>query len=513
MKIDLRRLILVLALTSLLLTLTNSLYASFRVQKTSLIESTLKANQAYATKIAASVEELLQSAQQQLMYSAQQIANDFNSPTVLQSEATRLKHQTDTFNSIAIVNHSGVVLATDPELGLIGTQLSSAGAIQALTERKEIISLPFVAQTGRLLISISQPIFGSADNYLGYITGTIYLQEPNILSHMLSKHFHQDGSYVYVVDTNKRLISHPEPARIGEIIHGNVAIEEVISGNEGGVQVVNSKGVEMLAGYARVPLTNWGIVSQRPLKSTLEPLNELVSKVLLNALPLTVLIVIFILWFARLIAQPLRSLTEIASRMDRVQSTQEIKDTRAWYFETANLKKALLTGLLLVQGRINKLNREVETDPLTGLGNRQAYNATVKLWEKMYSSIAVIAIDIDHFKRVNDTYGHDVGDIVLKTLAKLMKEQSRSEDFVCRMGGEEFLILLPQAKSAFVADMAERLRLAVQKTEFEYVGHITVSIGVAIWPDHGPDLQTTLKLADNMLYKAKNSGRNRVETL
>lgn len=511
MKIDLKRLILFLALASLFLTLSNALFASFRVQKTSLIQGTLETNHAYATKISSSVDVFLRSAQQQLEYSAENSSAKFHDAAFLNGEAKRLKQQTNSFNSVVIANSKGVVLATDPDLGLVGRQLQSEGSELSLRERKPLISPPFVAQTGRLLITISHPVFDISDKYLGYISATIYLEEKSILNSIIEDHFYQDGSYVYVVDSAKRLIYHPDAKRIGDVVKGNPVIDDLISGGSGKMQSINSQGIEMLAGYARVANTGWGIVSQRPLEATLAPLNELISRVLLNSLPLTVLIVFFIVWFVRVIAKPLRHLAESAAAMDRPETILQIENTSAWYFETERLKRALLAGIMLMHKKINNLHLATETDPLTGLANRRGYSSALEVWKKTQKSVAIIAVDIDHFKEVNDTYGHDVGDIVLKGLADVMVTCSRREDVVCRIGGEEFVILIPEARLDFVIEMAERLRNTVEKKHFDNVGHITVSLGLALWPDNVDDINALAKLADEMLYKAKRNGRNRIE--
>ena len=125
---------------------------------------------------------------------------------------------------------------------------------------------------------------------------------------------------------------------------------------------------------------------------------------------------------------------------------------------------------------------------------------------------AVVALDIDHFKRVNDNHGHDAGDRVLQELARLMGESSREDDVLCRVGGEEFLMLLPNASVEVAAQVAERLRALVEQTPMEPVGRITVSLGVAHWPRDGSGIDQVLKRADEMLYRAKQHGRNRVET-
>lgn len=116
------------------------------------------------------------------------------------------------------------------------------------------------------------------------------------------------------------------------------------------------------------------------------------------------------------------------------------------------------------------------------------------------------------FKRVNDTHGHDVGDRVLQELARLMGESSRENDVLCRVGGEEFLMLLPNASVEVAAQVAERFRALVERTPIEPVGRITVSLGVAHWPQDGSGIDKVLKRADEMLYRAKQHGRNRVET-
>ncbi|MEJ2894864.1 sensor domain-containing diguanylate cyclase [Bordetella avium] len=508
MKIDLKKLILILSLLSLSITLSNSLFASFRVQKESLIHNTLESNYAYATKIAFSVRDLMSSASTQLLYSSRILSQDFKNKKLLDDEAKRIRNQSNIFNSVFIANNEGVVLATDPDLGIKGQTLSSAGSEIALREKKPFISDPFIAQTGRLLITVSQPIFDNEEVYLGYISGTIYLNDPSILNHMLNKHFHIDGSYIYVVDDERRIIFHPDKKRIGDQVNGNPVIDDISNKNSGLKQIVNSEGIEMLAGYHYVPEVGWGIVTQRPLSSTLEPMNELIYRVMLNALPMTILLILFIVQCARIISKPLRRLAEGASTMDIGQ----IKTTKAWYFETMALQKALISGISFMQGKIDKLNSDVAKDALTGLANRRVYEICINTWESYHRSVAIIAIDIDHFKKVNDTYGHAVGDEVLKKLSEIMSSCARAADVVCRIGGEEFLILAPAMSRDSAKEMAERIRVQVSEYDFNTVGNITISLGVAVWPYDCSKLSQLSKMADDMLYQAKANGRNRVET-
>ena len=170
----------------------------------------------------------------------------------------------------------------------------------------------------------------------------------------------------------------------------------------------------------------------------------------------------------------------------------------------------MLLGISLLQSKIGKLNKDAQTDPLTGLLNRRAMAQVLETYRSEQTAFSVVVLDIDHFKRVNDTHGHDTGDKVLVQLSKIMQKYSREADSVCRVGGEEFLILLPGTSLEAAGNFAERLRVAVEQAPMALVGHITISLGVAHWPDDAKELSETLKLADDRMYQAKQLGRNRV---
>lgn len=163
------------------------------------------------------------------------------------------------------------------------------------------------------------------------------------------------------------------------------------------------------------------------------------------------------------------------------------------------------------------LERMAVTDQLTGLLNRHALpEIFAKECNRAHhnkTGIAVILMDIDYFKSVNDTYGHPAGDNVLRHVAAVCRTMVREYDFVFRYGGEEFLLLLPVADKNDVAPMAERIRERIARTPWTYeTGSIalTASFGAAYFPDDGEDISDVLKKADDALYHAKKSGRNRV---
>jgi len=158
-------------------------------------------------------------------------------------------------------------------------------------------------------------------------------------------------------------------------------------------------------------------------------------------------------------------------------------------------------------------------DALTGLNNRRHFDTLLHqemaLAQRKGSLLSLLMIDIDHFKKVNDNFGHDAGDAVLIEVAALLKKHFRGTDVVCRLGGEEFVALLPGTGAAEAQTRAEKLLKAQRNQALSHLhqplGRITLSCGIATYPAHTMDPKRLLRLADTALYKAKNNGRDRCE--
>mgnify|MGYP000930796619 FL=1 len=178
-----------------------------------------------------------------------------------------------------------------------------------------------------------------------------------------------------------------------------------------------------------------------------------------------------------------------------------------------------------LQDSLKKSNQALmelsNTDPLTHLSNRRFLMKTLEKelqrCERSQKPMALIMVDVDHFKPVNDTYGHQQGDVVLQTLADQMKAHLRDYDLAARFGGEEFALVLPETALAEAVQVAERLRVAISElripTDHDEI-RLTISLGVATYPH--PKVRTVDNLileADRALYNAKEKGRNRVETI
>lgn len=171
----------------------------------------------------------------------------------------------------------------------------------------------------------------------------------------------------------------------------------------------------------------------------------------------------------------------------------------------------------VVRENLEEQRQKALIDPLTGLPNRAAWSERleheVAQWQQHGNSLLLAMLDLDHFKRINDNYGHLAGDRVLKLIASVLRKRLRGGDFIARFGGEEFVLLVPNTSLAAGAKLAEALRLAIEACPFHFKGEpvtVTVSIGLtAFKPGEHSDL--VLKRADQALYRAKNSGRNHVE--
>ncbi len=510
-RIDLRRLILVLAVLAALGTLANGLYAAYRVQRQVLIDHSLQTSRAYAAKVASGIGEFLRSAQQQLAYSAGILGRGFEDPDVLHAEVRRLQMQDRGFNAVGVADASGRVLAATPDgKELDGRILQSPGVQDALALRRPTISQAYNTDAGRLVVFISHPIVDAKGTYLGFVGGAIYLRLEGVLHTVIGSHYYQGNVRAYVVDGNRRLLYHADASRVGQLVGPNPAVDAVLEGKDGMAQMLNSEGQDVLAGYADVPQANWGVVAQQNSQLALAGLNGLMKQVLIGIAPLSLLGLVLIWWLTSMISRPLNQLAEAAHTMTDPTTPERIRGVRSWYFEAEHIRHALLKGLALMQEKLGRLNVAATTDPLTGLLNRRAMTDALTALEDSGQPFSVIVLDIDHFKRVNDTYGHDAGDEVLATLGALIRQCSRSGDLPCRVGGEEFTLLVPGAPVDTAVQVGERLRRLVEQTRLSRVGIVTISLGVARWQPGAGTVADALKQADERMYQAKQQGRNRL---
>lgn len=162
------------------------------------------------------------------------------------------------------------------------------------------------------------------------------------------------------------------------------------------------------------------------------------------------------------------------------------------------------------------LQHQAIRDPLTGLFNRRYMQETlvreIQRAARADESVSIVAVDIDHFKRFNDTHGHDAGDAVLRTVSEALQNRTRAGDMACRTGGEEFALVYPGMPTDVAVRRAEAIRHDIENCEISHLGRrleqVTISVGISVFPMHGEDTDTLMHAADQALYQSKRDGRN-----
>jgi len=212
-------------------------------------------------------------------------------------------------------------------------------------------------------------------------------------------------------------------------------------------------------------------------------------------------------------------LREISNELEEKTSAYSLDKLQIENQELIKLLDELKRSKKELEKSKEKLQRLSITDPLTGVYNRRfLYNFLKKEFEraKRYNlSLSCLMVDIDHFKNLNDTYGHRAGDLMLKKLTAFLKKKLRKIDLVARYGGEEFVIVLPETPLKMALVGAERMRKGVEEEMQVSINgesiRITISIGVSSFTQQEKDEESLIRKADEALYRAKKWGRNRVE--
>ncbi len=354
-----------------------------------------------------------------------------------------------------------------------------------------------------------------------------------------------DAGYVILVDADGTVLFHPQ---VGKWLVAPTSISKLgIAGFEprsfqaDSLSYVRfSDGSENLLSYHFDNVYDYGLLAVQP-RPQIERVGDLLQATLwlLGSLVL-VATLISALWLRFHIGRPLRHLMRRMqavhngnldvesgiSRKDEIglfaqefdlmrislrSSIRELADHKAQLEETVKARTAAL------QKANHALKLMSHTDHLTGIPNRRDIMERVHYEmyrsERTHKPFSFLFADIDKFKNFNDTYGHECGDVVLKTVAQVVRTLLRKPDYIARWGGEEFLVVLPETSLDNAELVAERIRAMVAATEFNYNGHIfkvTITLGVALF-DSRLGIEHSINLADRALYRGKENGRNRVE--
>ena len=202
--------------------------------------------------------------------------------------------------------------------------------------------------------------------------------------------------------------------------------------------------------------------------------------------------------------------------LERYEADREIAAVPTHFADEAGrLLRSVDTLVRTAEILIQRQERAAVIDPLTGVANRRGFREGLERVGRELraaETCALLVVDLDHFKAVNDAHGHLVGDLVLADIGRILVDETRSGDVVARYGGEEFLIFLAGADAQSARGLAERIRAAIAGHDFSAMpgGRVTASIGVAVAPAVGFDIDDLYDRADRALYRGKHDGRNRV---
>jgi diguanylate cyclase (GGDEF)-like protein len=303
------------------------------------------------------------------------------------------------------------------------------------------------------------------------------------------------------------------------------ALLERLTAREGAVLTYESiSGAEVLGSLKRVPRVGWAVLAEIPADAAYQQVRRFrdLSLALVAGLLLGVTAIAYHL--ALLIVRPLERLTKGAAEVaegdlavDLPTATGEVGDLTYVFNHMVGRLRQSRQELDAVNETLRERNEELErlsaSDSLTGLSNRRIL--TQRLSEELLKaqrqghSFTVLMLDVDHFKKYNDTYGHPAGDEVLKKMASILRNCTRAGDCTARYGGEEFAVLLSGKGGDTALQLAERIRERVAAEKF-VGGKVTISGGIAEFPHHGHTAEAVISSADEALYEAKREGRNRV---
>lgn len=275
----------------------------------------------------------------------------------------------------------------------------------------------------------------------------------------------------------------------------------------------------------------WQVAVREPVALAFQEVQSVTRKALAVGLAVAALGALLAWWLAGRVSRNLSSIVRAARDVEAgkdgaeiplLSSSQELESlstslnrmTRRLQTANQEMEATVRERTAELQEANFKLSQLAQRDPLTGLLNRRGMDAVFKsalaVAHRSGRPLAVAMVDIDHFKRINDQYGHDVGDTVLVALARLIKKRVRQADVVARFGGEEFVILLPDTDLDGAEQLGELLVQAAASHEQPPCGQVTISVGVAEASGEASDLTELLQRADAAMYRAKRLGRNQV---
>lgn len=446
---------------------------------------------------------------------------DYSAPLAIQQFMEAHASLRGEFFNVIALDAQGRLLANLNDRRAIGSANFSKRDyfIDTIRSREGVISSPFKsALSQQPVVVVTEPVSDTAGKLLYVIVGVMDLQRPRFFGQLDALKL-GDSGYLFMLTKQGTIIHHPDKERIlmnvkdeaGGAMPSTLA---AMNGFEGWLEGKSKRGLNSLITYKQLRQTDWIFGAVYPVDEAFAALIEMRRNALLGSAVVAIAAGL-IGWLAILrLLRPLGALRKHVANVSHGRANIEVFDV-ARKDEFGELSRAFFA---LSQERRDAENRLVKlscTDSLTGIHNRrmfeEVFETAIARARRNQQQIALAYLDIDHFKTINDTYGHGVGDLVLVEYASRLKAAVRSTDTVARLAGDEFVVVFENlAGDAEAAVLANKILVSIQP-EFilgELALTITTSIGVAVNANGSARMAEFMESSDQALYEAKSAGRN-----
>ena len=431
------------------------------------------------------------------------------------------------YEELMVIDGSGKVIATSYE-GETNVAMPQ-GWLKRAQARKSILSNPLFDQTHKTgVMVVAEPIMPVHDRFLGVLAAKLNFRG---ISAILKNYFLDKTGEIYLVNREGALLVSSQPLSSGFMENRlKKRTAGLLYAREGIRLNYNShNGVGVVGTLKKVSQMDFGVVAEKERKRAYADISELhdLTIALVSGLLLVIGLMAYLLGLT--IVYPLGRLISGADKVAAgdldfdlpVVGGGEVGSLTIVFNHMVGRLRRSRAELATINETLLERNKELHElsikDSLTSLYNRrhlmETLSAEMTRFRRYKRPFALLMIDIDHFKRYNDTYGHLAGDDVLRKMAPTFNNSLRSCDYSARYGGEEFAIMLPETGPDGALQTAERIRTKFENESFTWEDQtvkITVSIGISIFPENGDNLKALISSADAALYQAKEEGRNRV---
>jgi len=428
------------------------------------------------------------------------------------------------FSNLVAFDASGKLVANlDGSRNVASVNVANRDYFQAsLAAHRGVTSAPFRSQvSGKPTVLVTEPVYDADGKLVYLLAGAIDLQQPSFFGRLNTLKPGATG-YLFIVTTDGLVVQHPDTRRLLSNVrasgYASPSMLAALQGFEGWGTGVGHTGAPALLSYKRLRTANWIVGSVYPLGEALTPFIDMRFKSLIASAAVAVLAGL-LGWLTVLrLLRPLRALRRHVADLAaggtdisvfNVRRRDEFGDLSRAFYGLSRQRAQAETALAAL----------ARTDALTGLHNRrmfeETFNIAIARAHRTHTLLALAYLDIDHFKHINDTLGHGMGDRVLVEFAARLKEAVRATDTVARLAGDEFVVIFENLTDPRLPEVMGEKILAAMRAPFVLSDAslaISASVGIAIGAVEGATMEHFLATADAALYAAKEAGRARYST-